>query len=95
MTSVTFWSQPTAVIRRYDFGKYKTHLLTYDQINKQVGLNNLVQVDDYTSMVAKSNLPAQRLRESNPKILEKPILTFADAKTMYYCGKVTLSYSVT
>lgn len=45
-------------------------------------------------MVAKSSLPAQRLRESNPRIVEKPIMTFARGKTLYYCGKVLLSNSI-
>ncbi|XP_014550241.1 hypothetical protein COCVIDRAFT_43174 [Bipolaris victoriae FI3] len=59
---------------------------SHSKINKQIGLNNLVQLNDYTSMAAKSNLSAQRLQETNPKILEKPILTFADGKTLYYCA---------
>lgn len=55
-------------------------------MNKQIGLDNISDVEGYVSMIAKNELPTKRFLATNPRIVEKPILAFADNKSMYYCG---------
>jgi len=56
------------------------------QINKQIGLDNLTELKSHVSMIAKNELPTKKYLEMTPRIARKPVMTFADAKSLYFCG---------
>ena len=61
-----------------------------DQINKQIGLNNIQQLTSHISMIAKNELPTKTYLKTNPEICQQPTLVFDDAKTLYFCGKLLM-----
>lgn len=62
-------------------------------MNKQIGLDNITQLDSYVSMIAKNVLPTKRYLATNPRIVAKPVLAFADRKSVYFCGQWSTSFS--
>jgi len=61
-------------------------MLTVTQINGQLGLNNLKKVENYASFIAKSDLPYSSFANMSTELREKPVLTYADSKSLWFAG---------
>ncbi|KAK5688094.1 hypothetical protein LTS10_000072 [Elasticomyces elasticus] len=60
--------------------------LIISQINKQIGLDNISKVDSHISFIAKSDLPTARFLSMAPDLHEKPLMTFAENKVLYFAA---------
>lgn len=64
--------------------KYEWQLM--NQINVQLGLNNIRQIETHMSMVAKGDLSASKYFSLSKRLQEKAVLAFAENKTLFFCG---------
>ncbi|KAK3112404.1 hypothetical protein LTR53_011351 [Teratosphaeriaceae sp. CCFEE 6253] len=72
----------------YDAGilQYDARYDRYDVVNKQIGLNNIQKVDSHMCFIAKSDLPTKRFLAMSPDLHEKPLMTFAENKVLYFAA---------
>ncbi|KAK3109790.1 hypothetical protein LTR53_016569 [Teratosphaeriaceae sp. CCFEE 6253] len=59
---------------------------SHSKVNKQIGLNNLQKVDSHICFIAKSDLPTKRFLAMSPDLHEKPLMTFAENKALYFAA---------
>lgn len=52
-----------------------------------MGLNNIKQIESHISFIAKNDLPTSRFLQMSPQLHEKPVMSFADGKAIFFAGK--------
>lgn len=54
----------------------------------QLGLNNINQVKTHISFISKNELPTTKFMKMDPSVRGKPVMSFADKKGIFFCGKI-------
>lgn len=57
---------------------------SYSQVNKQIGLNNIVHLTNYWGFLAKSSLPASKLYSLTPEVQKSPVCCVRENCFLYF-----------
>jgi hypothetical protein len=59
-------------------------------VNRQLGLNNLRQINTHAQLLIKQEMPTEDLLALGREFTSGPILAFADGRSFYFSGELLL-----